>query len=47
MVYESVVEVRQGSGRPIRVWMDGVRKALNNRGLTLEQAGMTMHDRAE
>ena len=22
-------------------WMDGVRKALNNRGLTLEQARMT------
>ena len=27
--------------------IDGVRKALNNRGLTLEQARGTVHDRVE
>ena len=27
--------------------MDEVKKALNNRGLTLEQAKMTVHDRVE
>ena len=35
-VYESGMEGRQVSGRPNRLWMDGVRKALNNRGLILE-----------
>ena len=34
-VYESEVEERWE--RPKSVWMDEVRKALNNRGLTLEQ----------
>ena len=33
-VYEPGVEGRVGRGRPSRVWMDRVRKALNNRGLT-------------
>ena len=31
---------RQGRGRPNSVWMDEVRKALNDRRLTLEQAKM-------
>ena len=44
-VYESGVEGRRGRGRPNRVRMDGMRKALNDRGLTLELAKMTMHDR--
>ena len=42
-VYESGVEGRRGRRRPNRVWMDGERKALNDRGLALEQAKMTLH----
>ena len=34
-------------GRPTRLWMDGVKEAVTNRGLTLEQARVTVHDRAE
>ena len=41
---ESGVEGRRSRGRPNRVWMDGVRKTLNNRALTLEQARMAVHD---
>ena len=29
--YESRVEERWGRGRPNSVWIDGVRKALNNK----------------
>ena len=32
---------------PASVWMDGGKGAVNNRGLTLEQARVTVHDRAE
>ena len=46
-MYESGVQGRRGRGRPNSVWMDGVRKALNDIGLTLEQAKMTVHDRVE
>ena len=47
-VHESGVEGRQGKARPNSVlWMDGVRKALNDRGLTLELARMNVHDRVE
>ena len=46
-VYESGVEGRRGRGRPNRVWIDGVRKVLNDRGLTLEEAKMNVYDRVE
>ena len=46
-MYESGLEGRWGRGRPNRVWIDGVRKALNNRGLTLEEAKMNVYDRVE
>ena len=46
-VYESGVEGRLGRGRPNIMWMDGVKKALNDRELTFEQAKMTVHDRVE
>ena len=46
-VYVSGVEGRQGRGRPNRVWIDGVKEALNKRGWTLEQARTTVHDRVE
>ena len=36
-VYESGVEGRLGRERPNIMWMDGVKKALNDSGLTLEQ----------
>ena len=29
------------------IWMDGIREAVTNRGLTFEQARVTVHDRAE
>ena len=45
--YDSGVDGRRGRGRPNRVWMDGVKEALNERGLTLEQARVTVHERAE
>ena len=47
MVYASGVDGRRGRGRPNRVWLDGVKEALNERGWTLEQARVTVHDRAE
>ena len=37
-IYDSGVEGRRGRGRPIMGWMEGVKTALRNRGLTLEQA---------
>ena len=46
-VYVSGVDGRRGRGRPNRVWMDGVKEALNKRGWTLEQAKTTVHDRVE
>ena len=46
-VCESGVGGNQGRGRPNRVWMDGVRRVLNDRGLILEQARMNVHDRAK
>ena len=32
-------------GRRTRVWMDGVKGSLRGRGLILEQAKVTVHDR--
>ena len=47
-VHESGEEGRQGKARPNSVlWMDGVRKALNDRGLALEQARNNVHDKVE
>ena len=46
-VYESGVEGSWGRGRPSGVWMDRVRKALNDRWLTSGQAKMTVQDRVE
>ena len=31
----------------MRVWMDGVKEAVTNRGLTLYLARVTVHDGAE
>ena len=47
MVHVSGVDGRRGRGRPNRVWMDGVKEALNVRGWTLEQARVNVHDRNE
>ena len=46
-VYDSGVQGRRVRGRPTRVWMDGVKETVTNKGLTLEQARVTVHDRAE
>ena len=34
-------------GIPTRVFMEGVKEAVTNRGFTLEQARVTVHERAE
>ena len=44
-VYVSAVNGRRDRGRPTRVWMDGVKDALNAREVTLEQARMIVDDR--
>ena len=36
---------RRDRGRPTRVWIDGVKDALNAREKTLEQARMIVDDR--
>ena len=46
-VYDSGALGRQGRGRPTRIWMYGGKEALANRGLTLELARETVHDRVE
>ena len=46
-VYYLGVQVSQGRVRPTRVLMDGVKEVITNRGLTLEQARVTVHDRVE
>ena len=46
-VYDSGVQGRRSRGRPTRVWMDRVKEAVTNRELTLDQARVTVHDRAE
>ena len=45
-IYDSGVEGGRGRGRPIMGWMEGVKKALRNRGLTLEQAREYVHERS-
>ena len=47
MVYDLGVYGSRGRGRTTTVWMNGVKKALTNRGLTLEQARVTGHYIAE
>ena len=44
-IYDSGVDGRRGRGRPNMGWMEGVKSALRNRGLTLEQAREDVHDR--
>ena len=44
-IYGSGVEGRRGRGRPNMGWMEGVKSALRNRGLSLEQAREGVHDR--
>ena len=39
--------IRECRGRPTRVWMDGVKEAVTNRGLTLEMTRVTVYDRAD
>ena len=45
IVYGSGVEGKRGRGSTNMGWMDGVRSALRDRGLTLEQAREIVHDR--
>ena len=45
-IYDSGVEGKRGRGRPIMGWMEGVKTALRNRGLTLEQAREYVHERS-
>ena len=42
-IYDSGLQGRRG--RPNRVWMDGAKAALSERGLTLEHKKRTVHDR--
>ena len=44
-ICDSGEEGRGGSGRSDKVWMDGVKATLSERGWTLEQARATVHDR--
>ena len=44
---DSRVQGWWGRGTPTRVWMDAMRKAVAYIKLTLEQAGVTLYDRAE
>ena len=46
-LYDLRIEGRQDRGRPARVWMDGVKDALNRRGWTLEQERVTVNDRGD
>ena len=46
-MYKPGVEGRRGRGRPNSVWIDGVIKALYNRGLTLKHERMTVHNRVK
>ena len=46
-VYASGVEGIRGRGRSTRVWMDGAKEALNNRGWIVELAKEIVHDRPE
>ena len=43
----SSVEGRNRRGRPKMEWMDGVKKALSSRNLTIEQAKVVVNDRSE
>ena len=44
-IHDLGVDGRRGRGRPYMGWMEGVKKPLRNRGLTLEQAREDVHDR--
>ena len=45
-IYDSGVDGRRGRGRPNMGWMEGVKTAVRNRGLTLEQAREFVHERS-
>ena len=45
-VYDSGGQGGEAGGDQ-RVWMDGVKEVVTNRGLTSGQARFTVHDRAE
>ena len=46
-VYRAEVRGVAPRGRPQLRWMDGVKKALSDRGLSVEQARVNMRDRNE
>jgi len=46
-VYDAEVEGDRGRGRPRRRWMDGVREALEGRGMTVEEGRVRAGDREE
>ena len=41
-IYDAEVIGRRGRGRPTRVWIDGVKDFFRGRGLTLEQARVSV-----
>ena len=45
-IYGSGVEGRLGRGRPIMGWIEVMKTALRNRGLTVEQARDFVHERS-
>ena len=47
MVLMADVSGGQGRGRPRLGWMDGVKVALGNRGMTMEAARQCAKDRKE
>ena len=46
-IYDAEVIVRRGSGIPTSVWMELMKNSLRGRGLTIDQARATVHDRTE
>ena len=46
-VYNSGAQRERGRERRTRVWMNGVKEAVPNIGLSLEPVGVTVQDRAE
>ena len=46
-VYESSVRGVRRRGKPRKCWMDGVKETLERKGLNIEEAKVSVHDRSE
>ena len=45
-VYESDIRGTRRKGRPRKSWLDGVKEILGKKGLNIQEAKVSVHDRS-